>query len=424
MLNGMMGNALSAAGDLLGSLLRPMAQSFGEMAYYALIAKWVRAEINLFGFELMKNIVGIVGTSALILVTIWIFFQGLRIMTGQSRDSLMVLVMNSLKVTLIVFAAIAIGFTSTDVHRIVSEDLPSVITRAVTGEEDGTIEEQIDSNLAAMQFALTSIDAVNIVSDPTLNDDKKRAMMMTTVGTAGPAMIGGAMLLLYQVAMALFIGLGPLFVLCLMFDQTKSFFQRWLMYGISTMFSMAVLSAMIAIATKLVFAVAGAFWASTTLGALTGMSLQDGMTTVALQQGGVGLLMTVLIVTTPPMAANFFNGAIGSAAYYSAFQQGFAYKPGSMAGGGGGGYGGGYGGGRAQGGGRPGANPGEPGYRPPAYESSESLGNNASRPMQGGYNNPATNAYGGSAPASQTNQGRLGAATAQNTSPPTTPPRE
>uniref|UniRef100_UPI003D3036BD type IV secretion system protein n=1 Tax=Klebsiella pneumoniae TaxID=573 RepID=UPI003D3036BD len=35
------------------------------------------------------------------------------------------------------------------------------------------------------------------------------------------------------------VGLGPLFILCLLFDQTKQLFQRWLFYGIGTMFSMA-----------------------------------------------------------------------------------------------------------------------------------------------------------------------------------------
>ncbi len=45
--------------------------------------------------------------------------------------------------------------------------------------------------------------------------------------------------------MALFIGLGPLFIPCLLFDQTKDLFKRWLLYGIGTVFSMAVLAAMV-----------------------------------------------------------------------------------------------------------------------------------------------------------------------------------
>ena len=106
----------------------------------------------------------------------------------------------------------------------------------------------------------------------------------------GGAMVGGAMLLMYEVAWALFIGLGPIFILCLLFDVTKSLFQRWLLYGIGTMFSMAVLAAMIAIATKTVLAVAEAFWASALIGSILGTDINDGMNSIALQQGGIGLI--------------------------------------------------------------------------------------------------------------------------------------
>ncbi|MCC4607135.1 type IV secretion system protein [Xanthomonas campestris pv. zinniae] len=65
------------------------------------------------------------------------------------------------------------------------------------------------------------------------------------------------MLLLYQVAVAMFVGFGPLFILCLLFDQTKQLFQKWLLYGIGTMFSMGVLAAMVSICRKMVAKVEG-----------------------------------------------------------------------------------------------------------------------------------------------------------------------
>ena len=352
MLNGMLNNLSAISGEAIDSLLRPMAQAFGDLLFYALISDFIRNEIDNFGFQLLGRVSSLVGVAALSLLTVWVLFQGFRIISGQSRDSMMAFVLSVARVALILTAATSLGVTGGELHQFVSERLPNSITATVTGDEGGTIEEQIDGNLAAMQFAMSSIDAINIVQDPTLDDDKKRALAMVAVGTAGPAMIGGAMLLLYKVALALFVGLGPIFILCLIFDQTKSFFSRWLMYGISTMFSLAVLSAMIAISTKLVLGVAGAFWTTTTLSALTGVSLSNGMTTIALQQGGVGLLLTVLIVSTPPMAAQFFNGAIGSASAFSQVGQGrgdWRSSGGSS--------------GDMSSAGRPGANPGETGYR-------------------------------------------------------------
>jgi hypothetical protein len=44
-----------------------------------------------------------------------------------------------------------------------------------------------------------------------------------------------------------------------------------------------------------------------------------GLNSVAIQQGGIGLLLTALIVSVPPMAAMFFQGTLGNFLTYSAF---------------------------------------------------------------------------------------------------------
>jgi type IV secretion system protein VirB6 len=103
-----------------------------------------------------------------------------------------------------------------------------------------------------------------------------------------------------------------LFILCLLFDQTKGLFGRWLYYGLGTMFSLAVLSVMVTLATDMVIAVAAAFWTSALLGAGP-----DGVNSMALQQGGLGVVLTMLILTAPPMAAMFFQGTLGSFVPYS-----------------------------------------------------------------------------------------------------------
>jgi type IV secretion system protein VirB6 len=312
------GGLVDVGGQLLDGLLRPLAQSsIGDLAYFALIYDFLHDQIQDFGLGLMERSAGIVGGVALFLLTAWIFFQGLRIVTGQSRDSMMALVMNSLKATLIVSFAITIGVAGSDVHEFLTQDMTASITELVTGEEGAQVKDMIDENLAWMQVGLTSIDVLQIVDDPNLHAEKSQAMFMVGMGTAGPAMVGGAMLLLYEVAMALFVGLGPIFVLCLLFDQTKSLFQRWLMYGIGTMFSMAVLAAMVVIATKTVLAVAEAFWVSSLAGSLLGFGNSQGMRSMALQQGGVGMLLTVILVSTPPMVANFFQGVLGQFSPYA-----------------------------------------------------------------------------------------------------------
>ncbi|MCO7487259.1 type IV secretion system protein [Stenotrophomonas maltophilia] len=204
-----------------------------------------------------------------------------------------------------------------NLQKFLNEDVKGLITHVVTGK-DQQPEDQIDKSLAWMQVALSSIDGIKILNDPGLQADKTRALWFIGLGTGGPAVTAGAMLLLYEVALALFIGLGPLFILCLLFDQTKQLFQRWLFYGIGTMFSMAVLAAMVSIALDMVIRVSTAFWSTALVNKflLEGAS-SDGMTSQAMQQGGMGLILTTLILTAPPMAAMFFQGTLGSFMAYS-----------------------------------------------------------------------------------------------------------
>ncbi|MCD0277409.1 type IV secretion system protein, partial [Xanthomonas melonis] len=99
------------------------------------------------------------------------------------------------------------------------------------------------------------------------------------------------MLLLFKFTMAFLIGIGPIFILALIFDQTKDLFKKWLFYVLGTLFSMAMLSVVTAMVLKFTAKVAAAYWAAQliTLGNAEGLSSQ------ALQQGGIGLVMTVMI---------------------------------------------------------------------------------------------------------------------------------
>lgn len=295
--------------------------SVGDFMFFRLILNYLRQEIYDFGLVMMGNAMTWVGGIALTLMTLWILLQGYRIVSGMSREPMMALVTNALRATFIVAVATSMGAFGTDLHKFLTVDVKKEINWLVTDDENSTPESQIDENLGWMQLAWSSIDAMQVVSDPELSDQKKTAMWAVGFGTGGPAITAGISLLLYEIAMALFIGLGPIFILCLLFDQTKQLFSKWLYYGIGTMFSMAMLSAMVAIAMKMVAKVAFVFWGTAIAGAILGQNFTQGMSSQALQQGGLGLILTVLIVSAPPMAAMFFQGVLGQFSSYNVFDK-------------------------------------------------------------------------------------------------------
>lgn len=287
--------------------------------YFHLVYEYLQHRIDRFGLHLMKNMMAWASALALTLVTLWILVHGFRIMTGRSRESLMEFVIRTGKVVVIVAAATTMAITGTDLKRFLTTDLDKEVHYLFTGKRDEGTSRAIDKNLAYTALALSAIDSVKVLeTDQEMIDKKSRTAALATFGTAGPPMVAAAMLLLYQFAMALFIGLGPLFILCLLFEQTKDLFRRWLLYGIGTVFSMALLSAVSSIVLDLTSRLSAAMWGARIAQDLLQQS-GEGLSSTAIQQGGIGLLLSVLIASVPPMAAAFFQGTLGNALTYSVF---------------------------------------------------------------------------------------------------------
>jgi type IV secretion system protein VirB6 len=178
---------------------------------------------------------------------------------------------------------------------------------------------KVDRNLVVMQGAMNFAGQLDTADDPVLEDKKTRASWFIGVGTGGPAIVAGTMILMYKVAIALFIGLGPIFILCLLFKQTAPLFQKWLYYGIATIFASTLLAVMADICLDLIKNVAGALFVAD----LFGVDSQ-GLMQAATQQLGLGLMLSTLLITVPPMAGSFFNGVMGGFSNYNAFNAGGA----------------------------------------------------------------------------------------------------
>ena len=289
-----------------------------DFIFFQLILNSLDKRLAAFSDLLLGRVVVWVAELALVCLTLWIFIQGYRIVSGTSRESMMALVLRASRALVIVIVAANVDMVEKRIPQEFLSEIGAEISLVVTGSRT-PLDQQVDHALGWMQVAMHSIDLIDVVNDLELAAEKQQAKFMVGMGTGGPAVVVGAMMLLYRIAMTLFVGLAPLFILCLLFEQTKPLFQKWLLYGLGTMFSMAVLAVMADIAMDMVVSVATAFWARTAIEAflLNGGS-GTSLSSMAMQQGGLGLIMTTLIVTAPPIAAMFFQGVLAN---FSPFSQ-------------------------------------------------------------------------------------------------------
>jgi type IV secretion system protein VirB6 len=293
------------------------AKGAAQMAFFKLVFAFLDNEIAVFRDDMLGKSLAWVTAVAFVLMALWIFIQGYRIATGRSRESMMLLVTTSMRSLFIVTVAASMALGTSDLYEMFTDKTPREINYLVTGKYENPTES-IDRSLDFMQIAMVGIDAI-ADENPNNKEDKDRALWLTGIGIAGPSVVGGAILLLYKIALAMFVGLAPLFILSLLFEQTKQLFSRWLYYGIGTMFSLAVMSFMTSVAFKMVGAVAAAFAAQYIAAMNAGGAPAEGISSMAMQQGGLGMILTLLLVTVPPMAAQFFQGTMGSFSAYSQF---------------------------------------------------------------------------------------------------------
>ncbi|SEK70124.1 type IV secretion system protein VirB6 [Pseudoxanthomonas sp. GM95] len=334
-----------------------ISEIIGAGSFFTSVFEFLRDEINGFQAQLLRNLTGLMIKIGLVVLTVWVFFQGWKIVSGRMRGSAMEVVGDSLKAVLIVGIASGWGLQANAVYNTLTQGLESAIYGLVStdelhgldhegvGEGGDSVYESIETNMQIASLAMIAMDQVSSHRTGGNGQVENNSMfleVMVLAGSSGPALTGGAMILLYEVAMALFTGLGPLFILCLLFDQTKSLFQRWLLYGIGTMFALAVLYVMSGIVMRLMAAVGVAIWlpilaskgldalgsGGIDLGGLGGVlsgilggatATPFGLRESALQIAGLGLVMTTLLISAPPMAAAFFQGTLGQFMHYSAF---------------------------------------------------------------------------------------------------------
>jgi type IV secretion system protein VirB6 len=291
----------------------------GQFVFFTIINQYLSNQINSFQWGLLQRTSLLIGGVLLVLMTIWIMFQGFRIVTGQSREPMMALVGDSLRAVLIIGIATGMAGASQGLYWTLSDGASSAIVQLVTGKNASPFQS-IDDNLATMQLGMSTIDTIEDGGNSNVASDLSRDKWMSGAGVAGPAVIAGALLLLNKVALALFIGFGPLFIICLLFKQTAPLFQKWLLYGIGTVFSLAVLSVMITFSMEMLKAITAVYIAQYVASMATDGALStDGLNSMALQQGGIGLILTTLIISAPPMAAAFFQGTLGQFQSYSPF---------------------------------------------------------------------------------------------------------
>ena len=315
-------DSITSSAELINAL-NPFAQSgLADYALFRLVSGWITSRVEAFGLGLMGRSMALVGGIGLSCVTTWMLYQGYRILSG-AREPMMGVILQGAKVAVIFSIATTMAVNNIELNSFFTQKMDKAIHGWITGKEGQSTASSIDKSLAVLQLAMTAIDGVQLLEpDPELIEEKRSAKQWAFIGSAAPAIAAGCMLLLLTFSLNLWIGLGPLFIFALAFPATKSMFTTWLKQGVGILVTMAVLSYLAGLLLDLAVGIATATWVAK-LANIPGAGA-EGITSQAMNQGSIGMIMTVLIVSVPPLAAFYFQAQVSTPLANSVFGRGGA----------------------------------------------------------------------------------------------------
>ncbi len=299
-----------------------------DLLLYTSIRDYIYARISVFTELVLTRNLSLALTIVLALLTLWVMVQGYLIMSGRSQEGVKGFFYGILKNYFIIAFAFSVSLGGSFSVRTLTTDLSNTISHVMHGndhfgskcltEQAGFITGcKIDLNLKTTQGILSSLNAIDTADDDHLEDLLSQAKWFAGVGTAGPAIVAGTMLIMYRIAIALFISFAPIFILCLLFKRTAPLFQKWLYFGLATIFSSVMLGVMSEISMDLVGNIFGGDVAGKFVAEVIGERGAAGIMETVTQQLGLGLMLSTLLITIPPMAGMWFNGVMGNFSPYA-----------------------------------------------------------------------------------------------------------
>lgn len=264
----------------------------------------------------VNNLTGALQGVALLGVTLYLLFLGVTILLGAESTPIYTMLRTLTKIAFV--AGISLS----------ASGYQSVVVGTLKGLESGLVSTMQAVKAAGATESTDSPENIARFLDQTMGVGFDRAKVCFELGidkgilspgsalawiflglifglsTAGLVVVGGAMVILAQFATTILFALGPLFVMCLMFPQTESFFYKWLGEVLSFVFQTVIIAAVLSFALVQFTSFA------------EGAKLQEddilSPLYAALQVFVVAFVMVYLLIKAGPMGASLSGGMSAS----------------------------------------------------------------------------------------------------------------
>lgn len=254
-------------------------------------------------------VIGKITATAVLATTVYYSYIGYLTMLGRIPGSISHIMISAAKFAIIATFALSAGFYLQYVAGGV-RDLETGLTQAFAGQQ-GTAPENVyamvDESVRqgwTLSGELWESAGNRGMTEMGMMFGEYLNAIIIAVATMIIAIPGGAMIVVAKTLMELLLGIGPLFIMCLMWSPTRGFFDRWFGSIMTTVLTIALIGAVLAFALKMF---------SIVVSATDINSSSDSPFFGALRLGAITLVMLFLLYEVKSHAAGLAGGMASAA---------------------------------------------------------------------------------------------------------------
>lgn len=216
-----------------------------EFTFYSRLFEKLNSALTTYVSDVATNVIGAIGPVAAQLLTLYFIIHGIALMRGLIEEPITDFAIRVVRISLILGIALNIGFYNGEVVSFIwntPEALAAYVSGAAyTGDSSMNFLDGLMSEIYNLGQIYWSYDSAG----PSVDIGPKIIAVMIWVAGLLVTAYGAFLFVLAKMALAVLLGLGPLFILLLMFEGTKRFFESWLGQALNYVFVVVLTSAVI-----------------------------------------------------------------------------------------------------------------------------------------------------------------------------------
>lgn len=240
----------------------------------------------------LGNVMDAVRGPLAIALTLYVVLYGWAILRGSISEPVMDGVNRLVKLCFIYSVATTVAYNSFVTQPLFTE-LPNWLAGAISGGPVASIGGSFDEFLARGILLAEKIFQTATVTDFGPYITGGLVVGVTAIATA----IGFAIVMIAKVALALLVALGPIFIACMVFEASRSFFYGWLRQAVNYL----ILFALIIAIFQMILALIEGQWGN--------ISAQSDPEIAGILFMALCALGAIFFLQTPNMAAGIAGGA-------------------------------------------------------------------------------------------------------------------